>query len=216
MLDSIATVIQNGIDNKLLSSPSVSLFIDESTDIAVHKKLAAYACVLDPKTFEPSTHFVTNVRLEYGTGKAISEKVKTIVEDKDLKLGKVLHIFQWMYIKTLLSFPEEGSWCLWGWGTQLLYIQQDCERGFSLQNSLQTSVRNRLSICLAALEKDKRKEDLYRLTTGKPFQLKQTWFEVVVTGDKEAWNEKLKLQCFSSFFIQHWSVSVLQYYNWAN
>lgn len=106
MLHSIAMVIRNGIDNKLLASPFVSLFIDESTDIAVHKKLAVYACVLDPKTFEPSTHFVTNVRLEYG--------------------------------------------------------------------SLQTSVRNRLSICLAALEKDKRKEDLYRLTTGEPFQLKQT------------------------------------------
>lgn len=36
MLDSIATVIRNGIDNKLLKSPFVSLFTDESTDIAVH------------------------------------------------------------------------------------------------------------------------------------------------------------------------------------
>jgi len=90
MLDSIATVIRNGIDNKLLKSPFVSLFIDESTDIAVHKKLAIYGRVLDPETFEPSTHFVTNVRLEYGTGKAISEKVKTIMEEKGLKLGKVM------------------------------------------------------------------------------------------------------------------------------
>ena len=33
---------------------------------------------------------MTNVRLEYGTGKAISEKVKTIMEEKGLKLGKVM------------------------------------------------------------------------------------------------------------------------------
>ena len=46
MLDSIATVIRNEIDNKLLKSPFVSLFIDESTDIAVHKKLAIYGRVL--------------------------------------------------------------------------------------------------------------------------------------------------------------------------
>lgn len=90
MLDSIATVIRNEIDNKLLKSPFVGLFIDESTDIAVHKKLAIYGRVLDPETFEPSTHFVTNARLEYATGKAISEKVKTIIEEKGLKLGKVM------------------------------------------------------------------------------------------------------------------------------
>lgn len=90
MLDSIATVIRNEIDNKLLKSPFVSLFIDESTEIAVHKKLAIYGRVLDPETFEPSTHFVTNARLEYATGKAVSEKVKTIIEEKGLKLGKVM------------------------------------------------------------------------------------------------------------------------------
>lgn len=90
MLDSIATVLRNEIDNKLLKSPSVSLFIDESTEIAVHKKLAIYSRVLDPETFEPSTHFVTNARLEYATGKAVSEKVKTIIEERGLKLGKVM------------------------------------------------------------------------------------------------------------------------------
>ena len=90
MLDSIATVIRNRIGNKLLTSPFVTLFIDESTDIAVQKKLAIYARVLDPETFEPSTHFVSNVRLEYGTGKAISEKVKVMMEEKGLKVGKVM------------------------------------------------------------------------------------------------------------------------------
>ena len=89
MLDSIATVIRNEIDNKLLKSPFVSLFIDESSNVAVHKKLAIYGRVLDPQTFEPS-HFITNARLEYATGKAISEKVKTIIEEKGLKLGKVM------------------------------------------------------------------------------------------------------------------------------
>ena len=84
MLDSIVTVIRNRTDNKLLTSPFVSLFIDESTDIAVRKKLAIYARVLDPETFKPSTHFVSNVRLEYGNGKAISEKVKVMMEEKGL------------------------------------------------------------------------------------------------------------------------------------
>ena len=88
MLDSIDTVIRNGIDNKLLKSPFVSLFMDESTEIAVPKKLTIYGRVLDPETCEPSTHFVTNVRLEYGTGKVISVKVKTIMEEKGLKVGK--------------------------------------------------------------------------------------------------------------------------------
>ena len=52
--------------------------------------ICIYGRVLDPETFEPSTHFVTNARLEYATGKAISEKVKTIIEEKGLKLGKVM------------------------------------------------------------------------------------------------------------------------------
>lgn len=49
MLDSIATVIRTEIDNKLIKSPFVSLFIDESTDIAVHTKLAIYAVFLIQK-----------------------------------------------------------------------------------------------------------------------------------------------------------------------
>ena len=63
MLDSIAAVTI--IDSKLVASLYVSLFIDESTDIAVQKKVATYARVLDLETFEPSTHFVAILRLDY-------------------------------------------------------------------------------------------------------------------------------------------------------
>ena len=64
---------QYGQELTIKLSQFVSLFIDESTDTTVHKKLAIYGHVLDPETFNPSAYFVIKVRLENGTCKALEE-----------------------------------------------------------------------------------------------------------------------------------------------
>jgi len=79
MLESIAAVIRKNIDNKLLTSPFVSILCDESTDIAVKKKLVVYARILDPETFKPSTIFLCNLEVHSATGKAIYAELADVI-----------------------------------------------------------------------------------------------------------------------------------------
>ena len=55
----------------MINSPYISFLLDESKDIATHKKLVDYARVIDMETLTPSTHFVTNMKVESATGVAI-------------------------------------------------------------------------------------------------------------------------------------------------
>lgn len=86
MISSIASVIRRKVDNKMINSPYISFLLDESTDIATHKKLVVYARVIDMDTFTPSTHFVTNMKVEKATGEAIYNELKSVM-NKD---GRVI------------------------------------------------------------------------------------------------------------------------------
>ena len=69
--------------------------LDVSTYIATHKKLAVYACVIDMKeTFTPSTHFVTNMKIESATGVAIYNELKYIMnkQNRVIPHSKVLDL----------------------------------------------------------------------------------------------------------------------------
>lgn len=85
MISSIAAVIRRKIDNKLMDSPFVSFLLDESTDIATNKKLVVYARVIDTESFIPSTHFVTNMKVESATGEAIYTELKSVM-NKDKRV----------------------------------------------------------------------------------------------------------------------------------
>ena len=79
MISSIASVIRKKVDCMMINSPYISFLLDESTDIATHKKLVVYAWVIDMETFTPSTHFVTNMKIESATGVAIYNELKYVM-----------------------------------------------------------------------------------------------------------------------------------------
>ena len=67
ILKAMLTVVEEETKQKLSESPFVTVLADESTDIAVRKKLIMYAQVTSP-TLQPSTLFITNVDLKADTG----------------------------------------------------------------------------------------------------------------------------------------------------
>ena len=79
MISSIASVIRKKVGSMMINSPYISFLLDESTDIATHKKLVVYARVIDMDTFTPSTHFVTNMKVEIATGVAIYNELKYVM-----------------------------------------------------------------------------------------------------------------------------------------
>ena len=79
MISSIASVIRKKVDSMMINSPYISFLLDESTDIATHKKLVVYTRVIDMETFMPSTHFVTNMKVESATGVAIYNELKYVM-----------------------------------------------------------------------------------------------------------------------------------------
>ena len=68
MLQTIASVIRKDIDNKLLKSPFISVYADESTDIGMQKKLVVYARGIDPDSYTPATYYLENVKVTSGSG----------------------------------------------------------------------------------------------------------------------------------------------------
>lgn len=92
MISSLATVIRRKVDKQIADSPFISFLLDESTDIAISKKLVVYARVMDMNTFTPSTHFVTNIKVESATGEAIYNELKSVMnkENRVIPPSKVL------------------------------------------------------------------------------------------------------------------------------
>lgn len=89
MIDCIAEVVRKQTMNKVQSSPTISILTDESTDLTVDKKLVLYARVLDPQTFQPCTVFLTNIHINDGTAKTISEELVTYLSAKGVCMKKV-------------------------------------------------------------------------------------------------------------------------------
>ncbi len=85
----VAAVIKDGIDNILLRLPFVSIYADESTDIAVQKNLVVYNRVIDPNTFQPSTHFLANMKVANRTAAEITTSWMALMTDKNIHVTKV-------------------------------------------------------------------------------------------------------------------------------
>ena len=75
------------MDQRLNNSPFIGLVVDESTDVAVYKKLAVYArVVLDGK---PSMHFLKDVDIIDGKALTIVTALQNYIEQKGLNFAKV-------------------------------------------------------------------------------------------------------------------------------
>ena len=90
MLQSVASVIREKIDNKLLRSPFISIFADESTDIGMEKKLVVYARTLDPENYTATTHYLENVKVSCGSGQVVSQAILDCLEQRNVPLSKVM------------------------------------------------------------------------------------------------------------------------------
>ena len=64
----MAAVANTATTEKLQKSPYISILADESTDIKNQKKLIIYAQITDPITMEPETLYVSDTKIEDGTG----------------------------------------------------------------------------------------------------------------------------------------------------
>ena len=89
LLAAINWTIEESIDCKLHASPFLGLVIDESTDVAVYKKLAMYIRVVDVVDGKPSIHFVRNVNIVDGKAATIVEAIVDFCKAKNLKLASI-------------------------------------------------------------------------------------------------------------------------------
>ncbi len=89
-LDSICSVLSANITKKIERSPFVSLLGDETTDIAIDKKLNICVRLVDPDTMNASTHFLTNRRVAGGTGKELFEEFRHVIHKYDIPHSKVI------------------------------------------------------------------------------------------------------------------------------
>lgn len=88
-LEVLSDMIDEEISLKARQSPVISIMTDESTDIVVHHKLAVSIRTVDPTTLQPSTFFLTDVRLEEGTGKGIFKAIKHELDKRQIPITKV-------------------------------------------------------------------------------------------------------------------------------
>ncbi len=85
-----AAVIAATIKKKIKDSPFISILADESTDISVEKKLAICVNVIDPLTFQQSTHFAANRDLQNGSGQSIASEIISQVQEWGIPMSQVI------------------------------------------------------------------------------------------------------------------------------
>ena len=74
LLQSMASVAEEDLQNELTNSPVVTALADESTDISNHKRLVLYTQIIS-NDMKPSTRFLTNIECEDATGKGIAQAI---------------------------------------------------------------------------------------------------------------------------------------------
>lgn len=87
----IAENIQSEITEKLQKSSFVSVMAEESTDIAVSKKLVIYAKLISDCVI-PETRFLTNITIEEElcTASCVAQKIKNVLAARGVSLHKVM------------------------------------------------------------------------------------------------------------------------------
>ena len=90
-LDSLFSVISNQLDEEIKESDFCSILIDESTDIAVSKKLLIYVKYLS-KNFEVKTQFLANLKLvEVSvTSQVLFNEVTKYIATRSINLDKII------------------------------------------------------------------------------------------------------------------------------
>ena len=91
-LEAMSQYVENEHVKALQSSPYVSVLADESTDIAVRKRLVIYAQVIDPINMSPNTLFLTNVELQEATGAGIAAAIFNELQERGVPQTKIMSL----------------------------------------------------------------------------------------------------------------------------
>ena len=87
LVKAINITVEEKVDENLHNSPFIGLVIDESTDVAVYKKLVIYARVVI--NGQPFIHFVHDVNIIDGKAETIVKALEDIFTEKGLEMSKI-------------------------------------------------------------------------------------------------------------------------------
>lgn len=88
--DAIANVITGSIDKRIKDNPFITILVDESTDIAVHKKLCIYARLLNKTTMSGETVFVQNVQVASGDATTTHQEIMQVMAQHNTDKRKII------------------------------------------------------------------------------------------------------------------------------
>ena len=90
ILDAIAEALEKELENKHAVLLAVTVLADESTDIAVNKRLVLYAQISNLQTMQVSTEYITNVKITEGTGEAIADEIRRQLALPGVEADKIM------------------------------------------------------------------------------------------------------------------------------
>ena len=85
----IYTTIQEDLDRKLHTSPFLASVIDESTEVAIYKKLVIYIRLVDTVSGVPSLHFARDMDIVDGKAETIVHSLLQFLKEKGVSIGKI-------------------------------------------------------------------------------------------------------------------------------
>ena len=89
LLKSVSDEIDDKVNEQINSSPVITIMCDESTDILIHHKLAINCHIVAPVSLAPKTLFLSDLRINDGTGKGIFESLKAHLATRGVSIKKV-------------------------------------------------------------------------------------------------------------------------------
>ena len=89
LLEAISDVLDGKTTTQLKESPDISLFADESTDIANKKRMTMTARIVDPSTSIMSSVFLTDIEYADGTGEGLSKEIFNEMDRRGVPFNKV-------------------------------------------------------------------------------------------------------------------------------
>lgn len=89
-LQALSEVVETETQSTLRDSPYVTVLCDESTDRTVTHRLVLYCQTVNSSTMQPSTLYITNIKLDEGTGAAISAAIYQEMSKRGVDPDKIL------------------------------------------------------------------------------------------------------------------------------
>ena len=101
MQEAVALVIKDEIQEKIEKASFLSVLTDESTDIAVKKKMVVYLRIISD-TMKPETLYICNVQISNGTAETIMGEMQTVLNDQKIPPQNVI------------GLGSDGAWVMTG------------------------------------------------------------------------------------------------------